>query len=89
MNLGVMQVVENRKNLKTTVLFRNGGTWPSLEIDRLGNKLVVSGHPKCPEYLLVSGHYTKDEILEALWGGRSFTVSQVVGVESLPFTPAF
>ncbi len=91
MNLVAMQMAESRRALKMTVLHRPGGTWDQLEVGRLVNglKTEVSVHPLHPEYLVVFGHYTKEETLKVMWGGVAYTVTQIIGTDhkDLPFVP--
>ncbi len=93
MNLVAMQVTENQRNLKMTVLYRQGGVWHPSEISQLmrGLKTETSRSPKHPEYLVLFGHYTKEETLKALLGGQAYTAVPIVGVDSekLPFVPGF
>ena len=93
MNLVAMQIVENRRNLKMTILYRDGGEWHSSEIGKLKNGLMTeaSGHPQHPEYLILLGHHTKEATLEVLGGGQAYTAIKIVGVDnrSLPFIPNF
>jgi hypothetical protein len=93
MNLMEMQIEENRRKLKTTVLYREGGTWDRIEVGRLVNglKTEVSQHQKHPAYLVLFGHYTKEQTLQALLGGQAYTAIQVIGADSkeLPFVPGF
>lgn len=93
MDLLAMQVVENRRKLKMTVLHREGGVWHQMEVGRLVNGLMTeaSQHPKHLEHLVLFGHYTKEQTLEALLGGQAYTAVQVTGTDSkdLPFVPGF
>jgi hypothetical protein len=93
MDLLAMQVAENRRKLKMTVLHREGGVWHQIEVGRLVNGLMteVSQLPKHPEHLVLFGHYTKEETLKALLGGQAYTALQITGVDSkeLPFVPGF
>lgn len=91
MNLLAMQRIENRRNAKSTVLHRKGGTWPQTEVNRLvhGLRTEASGLPSQPEYLILFGHYTKGQTLEALLGGVAYTATQVTGTDRLPFVPGF
>ncbi|HBI33924.1 MAG TPA: hypothetical protein DEA43_04100 [Candidatus Moranbacteria bacterium] len=88
-----MQIEENRCKVKMTVLYRKGGTWQSCEVSRLADGLIteVSQHPKYPEYLIVFGHYTKEQTLVAHGGGLVYTATQITGIENkeLPFIPGF
>lgn len=91
MDLLAMQMEENRRKLKTTVLYREDGTWLKVEVSRLVTCLIteVSQHPKHPEYLVLFGHYTKEKISEAIIGGLAYITLQVTGVDELPFNPGF
>ena len=93
MNLMAMQIEENRRNVKMTVLRREGGTWQSWEIGNLVNNLMteISHHPQHPEHLVVFGHYSKERALKAHGGGLAFTATQITGIQSkeLPFMPGF
>jgi hypothetical protein len=91
MDLVGMQVRENMRNLKLTVLHRPGGIWSNVDVSRLANGLMteVYNHPKHPEHLILFGHYSKEQTLEALLGGMAYTATQLVGLnnEALPFKP--
>lgn len=93
MDLVGMQVAENRRKVKMTVLHREGGTWHRSEVGKLVShlKTEVSQHPQHPEHLVMHGHYTKEATLEALGGGQAYTATQITGVDSkeLPFMPGF
>lgn len=93
MDLLAMEREKRIKNLKMTILFRAGGTWTGMEVDRLMSGLMTetSGHPDHPEYVILLGHYTKPETLKALLGGQTYTAEQIVGLRNpkLPFTPSF
>lgn len=88
-----MQVAENQRKLKMTVLYRKGGEWHHSEISKLvgGLGTEVNSHPKHSEYLILMGHYTKEQTLRAIGGGQAYTSIQVVGVDNkeLPFVPGF
>ncbi len=92
-DLNLMQIEENRRRLKTTVLYRQNGNWHPLEVGLLTTNLdtEVSCHPKYPEYLILFGHYTKQQTLGALRGCQAYIATQVTGMESdkLPFNPGF
>jgi len=79
--------------MKMTLLFRKGGMWQLKEISRLAQMLntQVSGHRSDPEYILLLGHFTKEETLAVIRGGVAFTATQVEGLDSgkLPFVPDF
>lgn len=69
---------------KMTVLFREGGSWDREEISRLTNNLnvQVTGMDAKPEYLVLEpGHFTKDKVLDAFWGGLAFTVTYISGTD--------
>ena len=91
MNLTGMQIAENRRNLKMTILYRKGGKWHDSEVGKFINGLTteMSQHPEHPEYVILWGHYTKEETLAALGGGFAYTTTQVTGIDSkeLPFKP--
>lgn len=91
MNLMGMQMEENRRTLKTTVLKREGGVWSPQEVSLLvgGLKTEVSQHLKYPECLILFGHFTKEQTLEAIMGGLAYVATQMTGVDGLPFTPGF
>ncbi|MFZ2983747.1 MAG: hypothetical protein WA053_01550 [Minisyncoccia bacterium] len=93
MKPALAQVEAGRRAVKMTVLRRERHPWYQSEIGRLVNglKTEVSGHSKHPEYLVVFGHYTKEQTLEALQGGWEYTATQVTGFHSpsLPFVPGF
>jgi hypothetical protein len=93
MNLVAIQIAENRRNLKMTVLRREGGTWHRSEVGKLVNSLKteVSEHLRHPEYLVLFGHHTKDATLKALGGGQTYTATEIVGTDNkgLPFVPEF
>lgn len=91
MDLHVMRIAENRRKLQTTVLHRPGGKWHGTEVSRLVNGLIteVSEHHKHPEYLIIFGHYTKEQTLKAIGGGVAYTAQQMTGMEKLPFSPGF
>jgi cytochrome c-type biogenesis protein CcmH/NrfG len=93
MNLVAMQIAENRRTIKMTVLRREGGTWNRSEVSKLVNGLTTeaSQHPQHPEHLVLFGHYTKDATLKALDGGQAYTATQIVGNDNkdLPFVPGF
>jgi hypothetical protein len=88
-----MQVAENRRKLKMTILYRKDGVWHHDEVRKLSNGLTteVSSHPKHPEYLVLFGHYTKEVTLQALGGGLAYTATEIVGIDNkqLPFPPGF
>lgn len=93
MNLVAMQVADSRRNLKMTVLRREGGTWHRVEVSRLANGLMteVTEHPHHPEYLILFGHHTKEAISKTLGDGQTYTVSAIVGADNkeLPFASGF
>lgn len=93
MNLVAMQIAENRRNLKMTVLRRQGGTWHQSEVSKLVNGLMteVSERPQYPEYLVLFGHYIKDKTLKTLGGGQAYIATKIVGTDNkdLPFVPGF
>jgi len=84
------RTVDARKSLKMTLLHRSGGTWSSIDYERLKNlALQIQMHPGFPEHVILYGHHTKAEILAALWGGLAFTATQITGYddERLPWKP--
>ena len=89
--LKVAEIIKARKDLKTTVLYRPNGKWHQDEIVRLVNGLMteVAQHPGHPEYIILYGHFTKEETLKAMWGGIAYTATQIIGTEKLPFNPTF
>jgi len=89
-DLTAMQMLENRRKLKVTVLHRPGGVWHEIEVSRLVNGLSteVRSHPQHPEHLLLYGHYTKEQALAAILGGVAFTATQMTGIEDLPWFPS-
>lgn len=93
MNPALAQVKKDRRAVKMTVLHRERHPWFQSEIGRLVNGLQteVSGHLKHPEYLVVFGHFTKEQTLEALMGGWAYTATPITGFDSpsLPFLPGF
>lgn len=93
MDLLAMSVAENRRNLKVTVLHREGGTWHPSEISKLVNGLTTEASqlPQFPEHVILFGHHSKEETLRAIGGGQAYTATQVVGTHdaSLPFVPGF
>jgi hypothetical protein len=93
MNLVAMGIAESRRETKMTILHRPDGVWHVSEVGRLINCLTIaaSEHPQYPEYLIVFGHYTKEETLQALGGGVAYTATQITGMDhrDLPFVPNF
>jgi hypothetical protein len=88
-----LQVRQNRRTERLTVLRRPGGRWGRSEVIRLTVNLPaeVIGHPKHPEYLIIRGHFTHAETLDALKGAEPYEVKEVVGLDSpaLPFWTGF
>lgn len=87
-----LSITRERRKLELTVLYREGGTWSWEEMDRFHGSLScgqIHLHPQHPEYLILRGHHTKEETLEALRGGRAYVATQVTGIDSpeLPFVP--
>lgn len=80
-----------RNSLKLTILHRPEGVWHNSEVDKLVHGLFteLQQHPKHPEYLILFGHFTKEQTLEAIGGGIAYTAIQVTGIDSdkLPFRP--
>lgn len=89
-DLAAMRMLENRRNLQVTILHRPGGAWSQEEVSRLVNGLhtEVQYLGSRPEYLLVWGHYTKGQTLEAIMGGVAYATTQVTGVDKLPWFPS-
>lgn len=90
-NLSAIINEGQRKELKYTVLHRPNGVWHESEVARLidGLPTEVSRLPKFPEYLILFGHFTKEETLKAIMGGVAYTATQVTGTKDLPFHPGF
>ncbi len=90
MDLLAMEMRDNRKKMKVTVLHRQGEVWYPLEVNRLVNGLrtEVSQRASHPEHLVIFGHFTKERTLEVLGGGMAYTATQVTGIENAPF-PCF
>lgn len=86
MNLVAMGMIENHKKMKVTILHRPGGVWHNSEVGRLVEGLTTeaSGHPQRPEYLMLFGHYTKEQTLRAIGGGVAYTVKPITGVYRNP-----
>ncbi len=88
-----LHINKQLQEMKMTILHRPGGTWSNADTNRLNQGLSTecSGHHKHPEYLILFGHFTKDETLKALIGGLAYTATQVTGIDSpeLPFSPGF
>ena len=84
---------ESTRELKSTVLFRPGGTWTDDEIERL-TRVIKEGDAvwwdkkEFPEYLVINGHYNR-EITKALKGSPPYTATCVVGNDrtQVPFLP--
>ncbi|MDD5464095.1 MAG: hypothetical protein PHP62_03020 [Candidatus Moranbacteria bacterium] len=93
MNLMAMQIEENRQKVKMTILRREGGTWQTWEVSNLACGLMteVSQHPQHPEFLVVFGHYTKEQTLKAHGGGLAYNAIEIIGISDprLPFIPSF
>ncbi len=93
MNLLALDMQKKQGEMKITILYRQGGEWHPIEVSRLvsGLNTPCCEHPRHKEYLLLSGHYTKEKTLEVLLGGVAYTASQVTGLRNpqLPFTPVF
>lgn len=79
------------RTVNLTILHRPGHGWSNVELSRLVNGLntLAHGHPSMPEYVILEGHFTKEQSLAAILGGIAFTVTRVRGIESkeLPFVP--
>lgn len=87
----VAEVREKRNNVKMTVLHRPNGQWYRLEISRLVGGLMTEASQRrdFPEYVILFGHYTKEQTLKALWGGEAYTATQVTGLDGAPFNPGW
>lgn len=79
----------------TILACMDGGIWSPLELSGLASILgtvVAVNHSKHPGYLIILGHYTKDQTVEAL-GSKSHLVVEQVSCfndsERLPFNPHF
>jgi hypothetical protein len=92
-DLMMLRRQETARNMKMTVLHRPNGVWHTQEVTRLvyGLRTEASQHPQHPEHIVLWGHHTKGEILKAIGGGVTFTVTQITGMDSkeLPFSPEF
>lgn len=84
-------IKEKRANTKFTLCHRPGGTWGAAEVSRLVTNLKPMTEavqlPSNPEYLVLYGHYTKDQMKHAGGAGLAWTVEQCMGIEKLPFNP--
>ena len=85
------EALKKRRELKTTLLHRPGGVWHQSEINCLVKGLTtevtsISSHP---EHLILFGHFTKEQTLEALLGGTAYTATMMTGVDGLPFDPGW
>lgn len=85
---------ECTKNLKSTVLFRAGGTWSAKEVADLTNLVGPESGVWCmpsehPEYLILEGHFSNRSISRTLRGSLPYTVTRVIGNDEkdLPFLP--
>lgn len=81
---------EAAKKLKSTVLFRQGGTWTAEEKAGLSTlKGGVWTHAKHPEYMILQGHVSGRAISKALPGAAPYNVTKVIGTNrrKLPFQP--
>lgn len=93
MDLLAMEMRDNRKKMKVTVLYRPGGVWHPDEVSLLCGGLMaeVSQRDSHPEHLVIFGYHTKERTLEALLGGgMAYTATQVTGIDDarVPF-PCF
>ena len=86
---GEKPILHTEDETKLTVLYREGGTWCSSEINKLCVSLFteVVSRQNFPEYLVLFGHYTRERVLCVLGGGWAFTANQIVGLNNkeLPF----
>jgi hypothetical protein len=93
MDLFQMEREKTGSALKLTVLHRPNHDWLPVEIERLkeGLQTVVSSDPEKTSFLVLFGHFTKEQALTVLGGAVEFTVAQITGVNSkeLPFNPRF
>jgi hypothetical protein len=93
MNLMGLHLAKLRSELKMTVLKREGGKWVPQEVHKLVGGLTTeaSEHPQHPEYVILFGHYTKEQTLRAIGGGSAYIATQVTGLpnDEVPFTPGF
>lgn len=85
------RLLKLRADLKTTILHRPVGEWHPEELSRVVNGLhtVIARHYTFPEYVIVLGHFTKEQVLEVMWGGAAFTAVSHTGLEGLPFNPGW
>lgn len=92
MNFSVVQSRVDPRNVLITVLYRSGGRWQTLEVNRLVNRLKtqVSENPEHPEHLILLGHFTKQMAVQAI-GGNTFITVKIIGANSssVPFVPSF
>ena len=88
MDLTAMRLMENRRNLKTTVICRCT-PFSNEEVGLMVNDLMTeaSQHPKHPNSVILFGHFTADQLNGYLLRGGLYTVEQKVGVEGLPWFP--
>jgi hypothetical protein len=80
-----MQSVEVEP-LKTTILYRPGESWGIDEIENICDGLnspVIHLLSKCPEYIVIFGHYTNRRIRK--FCKREFNSTRAIGKEELPF----
>jgi len=93
MDLIGKEITKRNLELKMTILYRPNGIWHPSETTKLVNNFMtaLSEHPQHPEYLVIYGHYTKEETLNAIGGGVAYTATQITGLqnEELPFKPRF
>lgn len=83
-----------RAKMEFTVLTRgkgSDGVWHRSEVNRIVNGLSAELYtlPALPQHLILWGHFTKEQVLQAMDGGCTFTAMQVQGLENpeLPFRP--
>lgn len=83
-----------KKDSTYTVLTRGAeslGTWSQREVSKITNGLRTEVYQvdQLPQYLIVYGAFTKEEVLRATGGGCTFTAEQVIGRDNadLPFRP--
>lgn len=81
--------LEFQTGVRTTVLFRKGGIWSEAERERLVRALKMGAYYQAsmPEYLLLEGHYTDEEINSVCYDGLPYTVETRIGWDNLPCQP--
>lgn len=86
MDFKAIRMIESQKKMQVTILHRAGGVWHSTEVNRLVNDLMTEASqlPQHPEYLMLFGHYTKEETLRVIGGGVAYTAKPITGVYNNP-----